>query len=188
MLLSRTGRNLKVYARRWTSPLSRFYSVSGEHDILRTSLEVIAGSDQMPIIKSYSSQGFSIGNIKIIGPAAILPKGFFLWKVRITVFILREYTVKRNENITARNLSLFPVLVPRIDILVIGTGNNLAVLHPDVLKYLRSNAIAVEVQDTPNACATFNFLLEEGRQVAAALIPPAKLNTTPPPSSTSVHA
>ncbi|RDD47084.1 NADH dehydrogenase [ubiquinone] 1 alpha subcomplex assembly factor 3 [Trichoplax sp. H2] len=176
MLLSRTGRNLKVYARRWTSPLCRFYSVSGEHDILRTSLEVIAGSDQMPIIKSYSSQGFSIGNIKIIGPAAILPKGFFLWKV------------KRNENITARNLSLFPVLVPRIDILVIGTGNNLAVLHPDVLKYLRSNAIAVEVQDTPNACATFNFLLEEGRQVAAALIPPAKLNTTPPPSSTSVHA
>ena len=62
----------------------RLYNANSEHEILRTSLEIVTGSHRMPIVKSYSSQGFSVGSTKIIGPVAVLPKGFFLWKVRIT--------------------------------------------------------------------------------------------------------
>uniref|UniRef100_A0A673GH01 Uncharacterized protein n=1 Tax=Sinocyclocheilus rhinocerous TaxID=307959 RepID=A0A673GH01_9TELE len=54
-------------------------------------------------------------------------------------------------------LSLFYLLEPRIKVLVLGTGKK---------------GIVVEVQDTPNACATFNFLSNEERLAAAGLIPP----------------
>ncbi|KFQ20991.1 NADH dehydrogenase [ubiquinone] 1 alpha subcomplex assembly factor 3, partial [Mesitornis unicolor] len=58
------------------------------------------------------------------------------------------------------------------EILVLGTGDRVERLPPAMLKQMRECRIAVEVQDTPNACATFNFLTSEKRRAAAALIPP----------------
>ncbi|RLV99532.1 hypothetical protein DV515_00009804 [Chloebia gouldiae] len=58
------------------------------------------------------------------------------------------------------------------EILVLGTGDRVERLHPATLKQMRECGIAVEVQDTANACATFNFLMNERRVVAAGLIPP----------------
>lgn len=58
------------------------------------------------------------------------------------------------------------------EILVLGTGDRVEQLHPAVLRQMRLCGIAVEVQDTPNACATFNFLTSEKRLTAAGLIPP----------------
>lgn len=69
----------------------RSYKDDGAHEIQRTSLQVVAGSHHMPIVKSYSSQGFSIGDTKIIGPVAVLPRGFFLWKVRIILIDSYSY-------------------------------------------------------------------------------------------------
>lgn len=63
-------------------------------------------------------------------------------------------------------------VVAYAEILVLGTGARLERINPSVLALLRSKGIAVEVQDTPNACATFNFLTSEKRAAAAALIPP----------------
>ncbi|KTF85235.1 hypothetical protein cypCar_00037944 [Cyprinus carpio] len=58
------------------------------------------------------------------------------------------------------------------EILVLGTGARTERLDPNVLDFLKKKGIAVEVQDTPNACATFNFLSSERRLAAAGLIPP----------------
>uniref|UniRef100_A0AAZ3SSH2 NADH:ubiquinone oxidoreductase complex assembly factor n=1 Tax=Oncorhynchus tshawytscha TaxID=74940 RepID=A0AAZ3SSH2_ONCTS len=58
------------------------------------------------------------------------------------------------------------------EVLVLGTGGRSERIDPKVLALLKSKGIAVEVQDTPNACATFNFLSSERRVVAAGLIPP----------------
>uniref|UniRef100_A0A673GKB8 Uncharacterized protein n=1 Tax=Sinocyclocheilus rhinocerous TaxID=307959 RepID=A0A673GKB8_9TELE len=81
-----------------------------------------------------------------------------VWGVRYTVLgpcaVLPP--VGCHTNITVASLSLFYLLEPRI-ILVLGTGKK---------------GIVVEVQDTPNACATFNFLSNEERLAAAGLIPP----------------
>nr|XP_021150282.1 NADH dehydrogenase [ubiquinone] 1 alpha subcomplex assembly factor 3 [Columba livia] len=76
------------------------------------------------------------------------------------------------KDITHDSLSLFRLLEPRIEILVLGTGDRVERLPPAVLKQMRVCGIAVEVQDTPNACATFNFLTSEKRMAAAGLIPP----------------
>ncbi|NXK55572.1 NDUF3 factor, partial [Chauna torquata] len=76
------------------------------------------------------------------------------------------------RDISLQSLSLFRLLEPRIEILVLGTGDRVERLHPAVVKQMRVCGIAVEVQDTPNACATFNFLTSEKRLAAAGLIPP----------------
>uniref|UniRef100_A0A670JC61 NADH dehydrogenase [ubiquinone] 1 alpha subcomplex assembly factor 3 n=1 Tax=Podarcis muralis TaxID=64176 RepID=A0A670JC61_PODMU len=80
--------------------------------------------------------------------------------------------VGTHKDITAESLVLFRLLEPRIEILVLGTGSKVERLDPTVLKLMRQCGIAVEVQDTPNACATFNFLTSERRMTAAGLIPP----------------
>ncbi|NXL77370.1 NDUF3 factor, partial [Leptocoma aspasia] len=76
------------------------------------------------------------------------------------------------RDISHESLSLFRLLEPQIEILVLGTGDRVERLHPATLKQMRECGVAVEVQDTANACATFNFLMNERRVVAAGLIPP----------------
>ncbi|NWW30788.1 NDUF3 factor, partial [Panurus biarmicus] len=80
--------------------------------------------------------------------------------------------VGSHRDISHESLSLFRLLEPQIEILVLGTGDKVERLHPATLKQMRECGIAVEVQDTANACATFNFLMNERRVVAAGLIPP----------------
>ncbi|XP_026162321.1 NADH dehydrogenase [ubiquinone] 1 alpha subcomplex assembly factor 3 [Mastacembelus armatus] len=116
--------------------------------------------DSGVMIHSYSSRGFNIDGNKVLGPCAVLPPAILQWKVG------------GYEDITEESVSLFHMLEPKIEILVIGTGARLERIKPSVLALLRSKGIAVEVQDTPNACATFNFLTSERRLAAAGLIPP----------------
>ncbi|KAF7665862.1 hypothetical protein LDENG_00129330 [Lucifuga dentata] len=112
------------------------------------------------MIHSYSPRGFNIDGNKVFGPCAVLPPAILQWNVG-------SY-----KDITEESISLFHMLEPRIEILVLGTGARLERINPAVLAFLKSRGIAVEVQDTPNACATFNFLASERRLVAAGLIPP----------------
>ncbi|XP_066527187.1 NADH dehydrogenase [ubiquinone] 1 alpha subcomplex assembly factor 3 [Hoplias malabaricus] len=113
-----------------------------------------------PMILSYSSRGFNIDGNRVIGPCAMVPPAILQWNVG-------SY-----KDITIESLSLFYLLEPRIEVLVLGTGARTERLDPDVLAFVQKKGIAVEVQDTPNACATFNFLSSERRITAAGLIPP----------------
>ncbi|XP_040059913.1 NADH dehydrogenase [ubiquinone] 1 alpha subcomplex assembly factor 3 [Gasterosteus aculeatus] len=127
----------------------------------RTSVSVMQkepGSGVM--IQSYSSRGFNIDGNKVFGPCAVLPPAILQWNVG------------SHEDITEESVSLFHMLEPRIEILVLGTGSRVERIKPSVLALLKRKGIAVEVQDTPNACATFNFLTSERRVAAAGLIPP----------------
>ncbi|XP_067271204.1 NADH dehydrogenase [ubiquinone] 1 alpha subcomplex assembly factor 3 [Pseudorasbora parva] len=127
----------------------------------RTSVSVMQKeADGAAIIYSYSPNGFNISGNRVLGPCAVVPPAILQWNVG------------RHTDITAESLSLFHLLEPRIEVLVVGTGARTERLDPDVLDFLRKKGIAVEVQDTANACATFNFLSSERRLVAAALIPP----------------
>ncbi|KAM9326729.1 NADH dehydrogenase [ubiquinone] 1 alpha subcomplex assembly factor 3 [Gastrophryne carolinensis] len=116
-------------------------------------------SPDIMFVESYSRNGFIINGDQIIGPCAIIPRALLQWDVG-------SY-----KDISYQSLSLFRVLVPKIEILVVGTGDRVERLDPELLKLMRQKGVAVEVQDTPNACATFNFLISERRAAAAALIP-----------------
>ncbi|KXJ21824.1 NADH dehydrogenase [ubiquinone] 1 alpha subcomplex assembly factor 3 [Exaiptasia diaphana] len=118
------------------------------------------GKDIPPYVTRYSSRGFRIKNIKVFGSVAIVPDAFYHWKVQ------------NPNDITTESLSLFTMMDPPIEILVVGTGDRIVRLSPDVHKHMKQHNVMLEVQDTKNAAATFNFLLEEDRLVGAALIPP----------------
>ena len=66
--------------------------------------------------------------------------------------------------------ALAPILRLAPQIVLFGTGNTLLFPVPSVLKVLIAAKIGYEFMDTRAACRTYNILLEEGRNVAAALM------------------
>ena len=63
-----------------------------------------------------------------------------------------------------------PVLQLQPEILLLGTGPQLDFPSPSLTAHLLQCGIGVEVMDTAAACRTFNILLSEQRNVAAALL------------------
>ncbi|XP_025908398.1 NADH dehydrogenase [ubiquinone] 1 alpha subcomplex assembly factor 3 [Nothoprocta perdicaria] len=127
----------------------------------RTRVTVLeAESPNAMFIEGYTNRGFAVSGSLVVGPCAVLPRAILQWNVG------------SHWDISSESLALFRLLEPRIEILVLGTGDRVERLHPALMKHMRACGIAVEVQDTANACATFNFLMSEKRLTAAALIPP----------------
>lgn len=88
-----------------------------------------------------------------------------------------SWNIDNLEEIDEKTLSLFPLLEPKIDILVVGIGDQQASpkFQKNILSFMKKYNINVEVLHTEAACTTYNFLASEARMVAAALIPPQTL-------------
>lgn len=61
-------------------------------------------------------------------------------------------------------------LAGRVDVLLVGTGPQIAHLPRDLRNQLDAAGIGAEVMDSPAACRTYNVLLSEQRRVAVALL------------------
>jgi NADH dehydrogenase [ubiquinone] 1 alpha subcomplex assembly factor 3 len=57
------------------------------------------------------------------------------------------------------------------ELLVLGCGRTTQRLPDELVRGLAAKGISVDVSDMPNAIATFNILSQEGRAVAAAMLP-----------------
>lgn len=62
-------------------------------------------------------------------------------------------------------------LLGRIDVLLVGTGHEIAPVPQAFRDALEAQGIGVEIMNSPAAARTYNVLLGEGRRVAACLIP-----------------
>ncbi|KAJ7406855.1 NADH dehydrogenase [ubiquinone] 1 alpha subcomplex assembly factor 3 [Willisornis vidua] len=93
-------------------------------------------SANIMFIEGYSNRGFTISGDLVVGPCAVLPRSILQWNVG------------SHRDISHESLSLFRLLEPRIEILVLGTGDRVERLPPAMLKQMRACGIAVEVQDT----------------------------------------
>ncbi|KAH8322572.1 hypothetical protein KR074_007176 [Drosophila pseudoananassae] len=115
------------------------------------------------MITGYSQYGFRLNNdMVLIGPISVFPRSVLSWNVNSF------------EDINEESLSLFPTLEPKIDVLIIGIGDQSPPpsLSKRIVEFMKKYKINVEVLRTEQACATFNFLNAENRMVACALIPP----------------
>ncbi|KAL5103553.1 NADH dehydrogenase ubiquinone 1 alpha subcomplex assembly factor 3 [Taenia crassiceps] len=130
-------------------------SISANVNIVNYSL---AGA----YIVSYSENGFMLSNGTIIrGPMVSFPQNAFSWRINSA------------EDINEDSLSLFRVLCPELEILVIGKGAvSEKINQREIMNMCWKYNLGVEVLSTSLAVGTFNFLNFEGRYVAAALIPP----------------
>eukprot|EP00088_Acartia_fossae_P020342 TRINITY_DN2194_c0_g1_i10.p1 TRINITY_DN2194_c0_g1~~TRINITY_DN2194_c0_g1_i10.p1 ORF type:complete len:248 (+),score=29.70 TRINITY_DN2194_c0_g1_i10:54-797(+) len=132
------------------------------------------------IIDSYSKDGFRLNNDNlIVGPAIIFPTAVLKWKIGSAA------------DITMESLSLFTLLEPKPDVVVIGHGEQPTVrdpVNPRVILGMKKKGISIEAIPTDKAISTYNFLVEEGRVVVAALIPPEYVHVTPDYESDSKKA
>ena len=56
-----------------------------------------------------------------------------------------------------------------VELVILGTGKKLSFPHPSIMASMLSKRVGLEVMDTAGACRTYNFLVSDGRKVAAAL-------------------
>ena len=110
------------------------------------------------IIESYGGGGFKVGGIRHSGSVLIFPDETVAWPVAAA------------EEISLATLG--PVLdrAESVRILIIGCGRVIAQQPMELTRELRAAGVGVEWMDTGAACRTFNVLLLEDREVAAALI------------------
>lgn len=62
-------------------------------------------------------------------------------------------------------------LAGRVDVLLVGTGKEIAHIPAGLRRDLEAAGIGVEVMNSPAACRTYNVLVAEGRRIALVLLP-----------------
>jgi uncharacterized protein len=82
------------------------------------------------------------------------------------------WKVRNIESLVQDDVRPLAALQP--ELVLLGTGDVLRFPDPRLLVSLTQAGIGAEVMDTRAACRTYNILAEEGRNVAAALIIPAR--------------
>lgn len=103
--------------------------------------------------------GFRFGEMSHQGSLIGLPGRTLAWTPKGTAF-----------EISAQDLAPVLEMAEVVDILLIGTGADTAVLPQSTLDALREAGLACEVSATRAAVRTYNVLLSEDRRVAAALM------------------
>jgi uncharacterized protein len=111
------------------------------------------------IIERYSASGFRVSGVIYHGPVLVFPERTLSWDL--------------TPSSTVTLASLVPVIEDGdVQILLLGLGRTMSPVPGVLRSALRAAGIALEPMATGAACRTYNVLLAEGRQVAAALIPP----------------
>ncbi len=103
-------------------------------------------------IDGYGPGFFRIAGEVMRGPVALLPAGVSAWSGFADV-----------DGLLAQAGS--------IDVLLVGTGTEVAHVPPAFRSLLEDAGVGVEQMATPAACRTYNVLLGEGRRIGAALLP-----------------
>ncbi|MFN3687417.1 Mth938-like domain-containing protein [Salinarimonas sp.] len=109
-------------------------------------------------IDAYGNGGFRFADMSHKGSILALPSGIKALDAREPADLTRE--------------ALAPALAEAdaIELLLVGTGRDLARLDEAVLWALREAGLRVETMQTGAAARTYTILLGEGRRVAAALL------------------
>lgn len=95
-------------------------------------------------------------------------------ELRSSVFVHKNFRAlwkpKTVSDISVESLIYVKLLEETPDVLLFGTGKTLRQVPEESLKWARKMGMAVEVMDTANCVATFNVLVEEGRNVACGIL------------------
>lgn len=150
---------------------NRSYSYEGDG---KTTVSFLSrDAEDLIMINGYSKLGFRLtSGLFTVGPVIVFPRTILSWNVA------------NDNDINEDSLSLFCNLEPSVDVLVIGLGNDDSFKNQsffiEKLKELKKLNFNVELLPTVKAISTYNFLCAENRFVAAALIPPIKVDVKPP--------
>jgi len=82
----------------------------------------------------------------------------------------RPHAPARQE-LTPESLEPLLLLEEEIELLILGCGPQLTRMGPELAEWARRHSVRPEMLATGTACATFNFMVQEQRPVAAVLFP-----------------
>ncbi len=120
-------------------------------------IKPLAAGDRQ-LINAYGDGGFRISGRSYRGSVLVLPTETL------------ELDASAAGDLAARHLEPIAAFAPRIELLLVGCGPDLALFDDAVFGGLKSSGVAVETMNTGAACRTFNVLLAEDRRVASVLI------------------
>ena len=106
------------------------------------------------LIGGYGDNGFTISGVRHEGSVIVFPARTLAW----------------NAELTADGFEAVLSAERKPEILLIGGGQGMALLSRDLRAAFRAAGIVAEAMNTGAACRTYNVLLTEGREVAAALV------------------
>lgn len=109
-------------------------------------------------IEAYGNGGFRFAGMSHRGSLLCLPTGMHAWPVPAP------------SALTLESLGLVIDSAAAIDVLLIGLGSEIGPIDPAIREAMRERRVIVEATGTGGAVRTYNILLAEQRQVAAALI------------------
>lgn len=110
------------------------------------------------VIESYGAGRFRVSGVNHGGSVLVFQDRTIPWHVA------------GMDGLSADSFGPIIAAEPSIEILLLGCGESLQFLRPDLRSVLRDHAIGCDVMDTGAACRTYNVLIAEARRVAAALI------------------
>lgn len=142
--------------------------------VLQTRLSRANVEGGAPLVTAYSAQGFNLKGVQVVGSVALLPKGFFHWRINsasditpesMSLFTLIEPKLGRSIIIIIMHINgiynneFYDCLMSHIHIMfnkclylpelvVLGTGSKLVNIDTAVKRYLQRNGISIEIQDT----------------------------------------
>lgn len=109
-------------------------------------------------VDAYGNGGFRFAEMSHRGSLLALPSGMWAWDVASP------------ETLTLDTLRPVLDVADRIDVLLIGLGDDIRAIDPAIRQAFRERGVIVEAVATGGAVRTYNVLLAEDRAVAAALI------------------
>ena len=109
-------------------------------------------------IDAYGNGGFRFADMSHRGSLLCLPSGIYGWDVSIP------------DDLTTDNFSKLFSEADEIEILLVGSGENLLPIKQDLRTHLRRANISADPMATGAAVRTYNVLVAEGRAVAAAFL------------------
>ena len=147
------GPKLGLVRRAHSTELAAPYGVKGMIDITES-----VDKQQMQV-RGYGDTSFQLNEVQVNQSVLLFSKSFLVWNARTF------------EDITVESLAPFALLHPTLEVLFIGCGEvQPRQLPREVVQFFRTKGIVLEASSTVNAAATFNILISEGRNVAAALL------------------
>ena len=110
-----------------------------------------------PVIQGYASGGFLVSGKPYAGGVLVMPTRVLAWPAA-GLDTLRAADFDRLDDET-------------IDVLLIGTGATFRRPAPELMAALQARGLTIELMDSKAAARTYGVLANEGRLVAAALLP-----------------
>uniref|UniRef100_A0A2P2QLL4 NADH dehydrogenase [ubiquinone] 1 alpha subcomplex assembly factor 3 n=1 Tax=Rhizophora mucronata TaxID=61149 RepID=A0A2P2QLL4_RHIMU len=109
--------------------------------------------------QGYTETGFTVNRVEYEGSLLCIGNLVLSW------------SPKSFSQVTPHSLSIFQTVRPIPEILILGCGRHIQPIDLELRNFIRSTGMKLEAIDSRNAASTYNILNEEGRIVAAALLP-----------------